>query len=164
MALNDTDQARLVTVGEILRYRLVIQIPEGTSNDLIIADQLTTGIVPIFDATMEITALNFSAGNFDSLDFGAALEAANGATVDLHDGADFVFTTGNGYPFDLVDYDSGTNLLTFNLGDIVNLDLNDADAEFIQIDFNVLVTNTAGVDMGDILANTFSVQNNGGIP
>jgi len=159
---NDSDQARLVTVGEILRYRLVIQIPEGTSNDLIIEDQLTTGILPIFDATMEMTALNFSAGNFDSLDFSTALEAANGATVDLHNGTDFVFTTGNGYSFDLVDYDSGTNLLTFNLGDIVNLDLNDADAEFIQIDFNVLVTNTAGVEMGDILSNTFRVQNNGG--
>jgi LPXTG-site transpeptidase (sortase) family protein len=159
---NDSDQVRLVTVGEILRYRLVIQIPEGTSNDLIIEDQLTTGILPIFDATMEMTALNFSAGNFDSLDFSTALEAANGATVDLHNGTDFVFTTGNGYSFDLVDYDSGTNLLTFNLGDIVNLDLNDADAEFIQIDFNVLVTNTAGVEMGDILANTFRVQNNGG--
>lgn len=151
---------RPVVVGEILRYRLAVQLPEGTSNDFIITDQLAANIQPFLDDTMRVTAVNFSAGNFDSLDFGVALEAASGSPVSLYDaGGTPQFTA----PFNLVTL-SGGNLLTFNLGDLRNLDLNDADAEYIYIEFNVLVTNDSNNTLGDIFANDFDVTINGGSP
>ncbi|MCG2785105.1 MAG: isopeptide-forming domain-containing fimbrial protein [Anaerolineae bacterium] len=155
-----------VAIGEILRYRLAVAVPEGTSNDFIISDQLSVNagtalVTPILDNTMQITAVNFDAGHFDSADFGAALEAANGSPVDLYNaGGAAQFTL----PFDLVTLSAG-NLLTFNLGDIVNLDTNpDADVEYIYIEFNVLVANVTDNTLGDILANDFDVTINSGAP
>ena len=146
---------RPVAIGEIMRYRLVVQVPEGSNTDLTLTDQLSTGVTSIFDTTTEISTLNFGAGNFGSLDFGAALEAANGVTVDLYNaGGAPQFTA----PFNLVTL-NGSNLLTFNLGDIVNND-NDANAEYIIIDFNVLVDNEGGIDNGDVFANNFGVSVN----
>ena len=144
-----------VAIGEVVRYRLAITVPEGTSPNMRITDQLSAGIEPIFDATTEISTVNFAAGTLTSSTFGAALEAANSGVVDLHDGTNFVFTTPT-YPINLVDYNSTTNLLTFNLGTIINND-SDADLEQILIEFNVVVRNTSVTNLGDIIANQFRV-------
>ncbi|HRF99206.1 MAG TPA: isopeptide-forming domain-containing fimbrial protein, partial [Aggregatilineales bacterium] len=140
------------TIGEIVRYQLTITVPEATHNDLLLIDQLPTGLELIADSTLEITTANFGAGNFNSIDFGAGLNAANGGIVDLHNGTIYLFTS----PFNLVDYNTGTNLLTFNLGDIVNSDA-DADIETITISFNAVVRNTAVTNIGNTIPNDFDV-------
>ncbi|PJB68345.1 MAG: hypothetical protein CO094_01350, partial [Anaerolineae bacterium CG_4_9_14_3_um_filter_57_17] len=150
---------RPLAIGEVLRYRLAVTIPEGTNPALTLSDQLALGVIePIFDATTEISTLNFGTG-FTSATFGAGLESAATGTVDLHDGTNFTFTTPT-YAFDLVNYNPATGLLTFNLGDIVNHD-SDAEAETIYIDFNVVVLNSAGNNLGNVFANNFSATETG---
>ena len=142
-----------VAIGEIVRYRLATTLPEGQNDAVTILDQLSDGIVPVFDETMEITftydnALTFTEGAFAGVPSGTAL--------DLHDGADFTTAGASVVNYTGPGNDPGDNLLTFELGDITNND-NDGDAEQVIIDFNVIVTNENVTNIGDILANDYEV-------
>ncbi|GAB4479904.1 MAG: hypothetical protein OHK0031_00630 [Anaerolineales bacterium] len=143
---------RPLAIGEVLRYRLAVAIPEGSNPSLTLTDQLALGVIePIFDTTTQISTLNL--GSFTSSAYGAGLEAAASGPVALHDGSAFVFPG-------LVDYNPATGLLTFNLGDILNND-SDAEVEYLYIDFNVVVLNSAANNAGSVFANTFSAAETG---
>ncbi|NOK57928.1 MAG: hypothetical protein GFH27_549287n232 [Chloroflexi bacterium AL-W] len=60
-------------------------------------------------------------------------------------------------------YDSGTDTLEVNLGDITNND-NDADVEEVIILFDAVVANTSSNGLGDTWSNDFSVSLDGGTP
>ncbi len=140
-----------VAIGEIIRYQLAVTLPEGTSENVQLIDQLSAGIVILEDTQVTVEFVSDDA--MDATD-NPVLNAANSGPLALYDNS--------GVPLDgsLVDVTGSPQLVTFNLGDIVNND-NDGDAETVIVRFNVLVVNDAASDLGDILANDFDLAEGG---
>lgn len=145
-----------VAVGEIVRYRMVVQLPESTAPDLRITPALPPGLQYLNDGT---TTVGFvSDGGLSS---GGAL-GLSGAGLALNEGA-----FAGGTPASLNDvvtaaptvvlpagnilYTAGSgNDPVFRLGDVVNAD-SDADGEFIVMEFNALVTNESFNQSGRVI-------------
>ncbi|MEI8083541.1 MAG: hypothetical protein WCI74_17025, partial [Actinomycetes bacterium] len=182
----------LAVPGEIVRYRLVVELPESTSPDFMVQDNLPAGVRFINDSSVRVafvangvgiastaagtgnaavpfltgTGLNLS-GNGDTVSsFSLAVGSGNGLAIG--EGTSFDSTVSSS----LTDarpatdtYNDGTDPI-FRLGNLVNSD-DDADAEYIVIEFNALVTNdrNAGTDdstqqAGVTLDNTFQTHIN----
>ncbi len=171
-----------VTIGEIVRYRLVTMLPEGTSVNFQVRDALPVGMIFLNDNTAKaafvsngpgITSANvgtlpvpgitdpncFISGN--SAD--ATTPAIPAACPPL---ADFNIGSTNSITTNVDIYDTGTNP-RFKLGTLTNND-SDLDAEYVIVEFNALVdnTNTGSNDAGENRSNLFRVfingsQNNG---
>jgi fimbrial isopeptide formation D2 family protein/uncharacterized repeat protein (TIGR01451 family) len=154
--------------GEIIRYRLVMQLPEGTITDLHFRDNLPAGMRFLNDGTAKvafvannsgITSSTLSGsglivnGNQDNeLDFDLSVSSSLG--VFLPDAAISASSTAN------VDvYNSGTPVF-FKLGNIVNAD-DDADLEYIIVEFNALVMNVSTNQAGTDLSNRFEAFQDG---
>lgn len=154
-----------VTVGEVVRFQLRAQIPEGTALNTILVDNLPNGFTFLDDGTATVT---LTANNgFDSTNpVGATLVIGLGTgltgTIALGD-ANIGST--NSLTTDPDTYNSGTDIF-FKLGNLVNTD-SDADPEFITIQFNAIVNNDparsnnnntgGGNDAGDTNNNTFTL-------
>ncbi len=110
---DTSGEPRPVVVGEVLSYRLAISIPEGTSTDVVLDDQLSASIAPIFDDNTTVTFVQENLGDVTSSTAGLN-PATNGTPVPLYDAG------GSAQIGGVVNYNSGTNLLTFNLGTITN--------------------------------------------
>ena len=156
-----------VTIGEIIRYRLVAEIPEVTVDNLIIQDLLPTGLEFINDGTADVAFI--SDGGITSTPVGTlGVSVGAGAFVSGNE-TDLATTTPT---FALGDnnigstisvnsntdnYNSGSNVF-FKLGQIENAD-NDVDLEFVVIEFNALVLNFGGNNNNTLRTNSFRVQN-----
>lgn len=146
-----------VAIGEIVRYRLEIEFPENSTDDLQIVDQLPEGMTFLNDGTATIAFVANGAG-FAS---GGALGFATGPATNNGN------TAAAGIPLTVLadqnvsaaaesnndTYVDGGDVF-FRLGDLVNSD-DDPDSEFIVIEFNALVGNVAGNQAGDDLVNNF---------
>jgi large repetitive protein len=151
----------LVTIGEIIRYRLVVRIPESTSTNFQVRDLLPNGL----------TFLEPDAGNpsINPVNIGIVSDSGIGSTtidsVPAIPGACNTLDTTHvpptatvpaSLPCSLADfnigstlstttdpdiYNSGTNIY-FKLGNLINADSDD-DGEFVIIEFNVRVHNEA---------------------
>ncbi len=154
----------LVAPGEIVRFRLMVELPEGTSPDFMVQDSLPSGLRFINDNTARVAFVANGAGITSSAagSGNAAVPALTGAGLNLSGGSDTVssfslavgsgngLTIGEGTSFDATVASSATNASSdtyndgsdpyFRLGNLVNSD-NDADAENVVIEFNALVTN-----------------------
>ncbi len=129
-----TDGAiELLTVGEIVRYRLAITIPQGTAGNLVLTDVLPAG-------------LQYLAGS---------------ATIAYESDAAFTTTVPAGALADGSHVTVSGQTLTFNLGAVTNNDA-DAGTERIFVEFNALVLNSAANNAGDTKANQFTASVNGG--
>ena len=117
-----------VTIGEILRFRLEIVLPEGLSPDFEVRDHLPPGLSFLDDGTHSITI-----AADDPLLFGAGGSGQFEPEV-------------TGGPCG-----SGADLV-FELGTLLNVD-GDPDQEIITIEFNALVCNLPATGAGDILPN-----------
>jgi len=151
------DGVERVAIGEIVRYRLQTRIPESIMPDFRLVDALPTGLTFLNDGTATVAFVGNNAGITSSTLGAAPFIAGNEATVSAITPV-FVLPGGaiSGGPFS-----SGTDP-SFLLGTLSNLD-NDADQEFVVIEFNALVDNTIGGsnDAGDNRNNTFRVRING---
>ncbi|PTX97490.1 hypothetical protein DB346_21075 [Verrucomicrobia bacterium LW23] len=141
-----------VVIGEIVRYRLVWQIPEGTTYDLSFFDDLPSGLQFINDGTATlafvsngggITSTNVPSTHVSAFMTGNAVPML-GNTYSIP--STYIITTGS---------DGGT--ISFHMGDVVNSD-SDADAEYVVIEFNAIVTNISGNQSGVNRANNFQVR------
>ena len=157
---------RLV-IGEIVRYRLEVRLAEGTSNDLILRDNLPAGLIFLNDETTKVVFVATTGTNIDSQ------ETADSDALAIDDGAAFVngdeTTLAGITPIYVLPaqnisstlggnndiYSSGTDVY-FKLGDVYNSEL-DLNGEFAVIEFNALVANVSGNQNGTIRTNTFSV-------
>ena len=180
----------LAAPGEIVRYRLTAQIPEGTLPDFAISEILPPGLRFINDSSVRVafvangagiassgagsggaavpglsgTGLNLTGSGDDVSSFSLAVGGANGLTIG--EGTPFDANVSNSRTSDADTYTDGTDVW-FRLGTLVNSD-NDADAEYVVIEFNALVTNdrdaTAGngsaQQAGVGLSNTFQTRIN----
>ncbi|MCP3880977.1 MAG: isopeptide-forming domain-containing fimbrial protein [Sulfitobacter sp.] len=151
-----------VAVGEIVRYRLEAQLPQGTSKKLQISDLLPAGMMFVDDGTAMLALVSNIAPMASTDPAGDSLGLGLGAgafgTPPWVNGNDPAAVTptfvlpdvnvgdANSLAVDNDTYGSGTDPW-FKLGDIVNSD-SDADGEYVVIEFNALVMNIAGNDAG----------------
>ena len=147
-----------VTPGEVVRYRLVTQIAEGTLEDFVIRENLRGGLQFLNDDTARVLfvsnndAITSSAIN-DASAFGSDETAA--PTFAL---ADPLVSNSDSSNVDV--YVSGTDVF-FSLGDVVNRDSDSGD-EFVIIEFNAIVgAGGVATDAGDLIQNSFAAQAGG---
>lgn len=138
-----------VAIGEIVRYRLLTSLPEGTSPNFQIHDFLPVGMQFLNDNTAKVSLVS-GAGFTSSLIGANQTLLAPSPTSVLLDSAVSTSAT-----IDVDTYGDGTDVF-FKLGTLVNND-NDANAEFVVLEFNVLVLNTILNQAGVPLSNSYVV-------
>lgn len=163
--------AERLAIGEIVRYRLVTQMPEGSSRNFQLQDRLPNGLQFLDDNTAMVAFVGNGA-SLSSTDTGGSLNLqVSGAGLNVVGNAanlasispTFVLPDANVGATSSTDTDVDTNGdgtdVFFKLGDIVNAD-SDADAEFVVIEFNAFVLNSAAAsnDQNDVRQNDFQTR------
>ncbi|MVV48669.1 DUF4347 domain-containing protein [Pseudomonas sp. PB120] len=151
-----------VTIGEVIRYRVVVLVPEGNNPNYQVQITLANGLQFISpDALVNALRIGFISG-------GGLTSDANlivGGTLDINGNEnspealpitpDLLGLGPNGV-FDpsrltVVTNADGSQTITFNLGNVVNGGVPDTDLEGIVLEFNVRVTNQASNVSGALL-------------
>ncbi|MCS6879953.1 MAG: isopeptide-forming domain-containing fimbrial protein, partial [Chloroflexaceae bacterium] len=147
-----------VAIGEIVRYRLAVRVPEGRWDAAQIQDRMPDGLRFLNDNTARAALISNSAGLASDTLSGAGLAISGNAPATpsflLPDAAVSASATTNNDT-----YGSGTDVF-FNLGTLNNAD-NDPDDEYVVVEFNALVENVAGNTAGVQRANDFIVYRAG---
>jgi uncharacterized repeat protein (TIGR01451 family)/fimbrial isopeptide formation D2 family protein len=156
-----------VAIGEIVRYRLVGRVAEGTSGDLNWLDQIPPDIQFIDGSTVKVAFVS-DGDNISSTTLVPAAIGCNGGAnpnlsltgdesnlASLEPECPMPGAAISGGPFG-----SGTDV-TFSFGDITNAE-RDSDKEYIIVEFNALVVNDANANGGDQPQNRFRVRRDPG--
>ncbi|MEO1574365.1 MAG: hypothetical protein AAFU65_05325, partial [Pseudomonadota bacterium] len=149
--------ARPVSIGETIRYRIEVRLPEGNAPDFTITDQLPVGL-RFETTTARVAFLAEGAGITPT----PAIVCSNGGTLSFTGDENDLATTepecqiaATGGPFG-----SGTDPV-FDLGALMNDDM-DADQEFVILEFDAIVLDVTDNQQGVSLDNDFDVMINGG--
>ena len=149
-----------VTVGEIVRYRLALRIPEGQITDLSLRDSLPGGLSFLNDGTARAAFVS-NDGGLSASGFGP-ITNVNGNAASLGAVASTsVTTTIPGSAISGGPFGNGDDPI-FSFGTITNDD-RDGDDEFLLVEFNVLVRNQNQISTGNNRNNSFSAES-GGVP
>ena len=157
---SDSANPPRATVGEIVRYRLALRIPEGQITDLSLRDSLPNGLSFLDDGTARAAFVGNGAG-LSASGFGP-IANVNGNAAGVGAVASTAVTTPipgsaiSGGPFG-----NGTDPV-FSFGTITNSD-SDADDEFLLVEFNALVRNQGPINSGNNRNNSFTALS-GGVP
>lgn len=161
-----TVDAAAVVVGEIVRYRVKVQIPDfGTPTSIQFADLLPTGMQLVGDSSGRIA---FVTGPGDNLVSSSLFDPdpmnppqlylnGNETTVDS-------LTPEFPFPSNLLSFSTvnGRTQVTFDLGFVTNPATPGVnDSEFVIAEFNVLVTNVVGNQAGTIYINELTAIQSG---
>ncbi|MBP3959943.1 isopeptide-forming domain-containing fimbrial protein [Gemmata sp. G18] len=154
-----------VVVGEIVRYRVTVAIPEfGTPTSFQFVDLLPAGVQLLSDGS-GFVALVSDAG--DNLVASNLTDPAPLLPPDLYLTGDennvTTLTPEFPIPAGLISLAtvSGRTQVTFDLGMVGNPPDPSNDFEFVLVEFNALVTNSAGNQAGAVLVNEVSTLVNG---
>jgi uncharacterized repeat protein (TIGR01451 family)/fimbrial isopeptide formation D2 family protein len=161
-----SDQA---TVGEVVRYRMVVQVPEGGMTSFKIATALPDGLQFVNDGSVTLALVGDAAGTFTSSTLAdGALNLADGGTPSSFSDITGVLPVFR-LPSGAIQNLSGGALATgvqlsgadvcFVLGDLNVSDL-DGDKEFVVIEFNAIVANEAANQSHNNLAGGASTTTN----
>jgi LPXTG-site transpeptidase (sortase) family protein len=152
---------RLV-IGEIVRYRLQVQWPEGTALNAMLRDNLPAGLQFLNDNTAKVAFVCNGGPTCmsSSNPLIGSLPVVNGNETNVAS-----ITPSFVLPDDAVSSSATTNDDTYGSGtapyfkfsDLVNSD-NDSDQEFVVVEFNALVLNINTNQAGTTRGNTFSVM------
>jgi uncharacterized repeat protein (TIGR01451 family)/fimbrial isopeptide formation D2 family protein len=125
----------LVEIGEIVRYRVAVTIPEGVTPNVSIKDTLPAGLQYLNDNTTKVAFVTNDLGHarMTSSTLNSDPQVTGDATWALH--PTYVLPSGS---ISVVG-----NTPKFDLGDITNNDRDD-DKEEIVVEFNVLALNVTG--------------------
>lgn len=156
---NSTSGTPEVTIGEIVRYRLEVRLPEGSSSpNFQVTDALPAGMKFLDGGTTRVAFVSNGAGITHAGFFNT--------TFDIPGNAPPPSSTLNTLPAVSTvppgAITGGTACgapVMFNLGNVQNND-NDLDLEYVVIEFNALVCNEAGNTDPTTRSNTFSVSVN----
>jgi uncharacterized repeat protein (TIGR01451 family)/fimbrial isopeptide formation D2 family protein len=157
-------------IGEIVRYRLAVVVPEGQMTNFQLRDNLPTGLTYLNDGTARVALVSNGTGITSSpIGIVPAISSActvtgNSLTV-LPSPLPCVLQNGNvgstnSTSVDTDNYLSGTDPY-FKLGTLLNQD-NDNDTEYVVVEFNALVDNTLSGDndRGESRNNNFNLYIN----
>ncbi len=143
-----------VVIGEIVRYRAEVQIPEGSSPNFQIVDLLPTGLQFLDDGTAMVAFVANTSGA------GAGVESSTLGTGPQQVGDETTLSSITPtYVLPGTAISGGASSgddVTFSLGDLTNND-SDANQEFVVLEFNALVLNETGNQSGDTLTNQYEV-------
>jgi uncharacterized repeat protein (TIGR01451 family)/fimbrial isopeptide formation D2 family protein len=145
-----------VTIGEIVRYRLVVQWPESGAVAVQVTDALASGMKFLNDSTARIAFVANGVGIAHPFPY--YMSPAFNVTGNETTLAGLTLNSAQTIPASAITVGSNCgDDPTFDMGVIRNND-NDPDLEYIVIEFNALVCNVAGNQDGTTLSNTFSVS------
>ena len=111
--VNATNAVNEGVIGELVRYQVTINVPEGTTQNLVLVDTLDAGLT------------------FVALDSISASGPLSSSTVDLNDAATVTPAV------------SGSTV-QFALGNVINIDTDNAAAEAITLTYSVRIDNVMG--------------------
>jgi uncharacterized repeat protein (TIGR01451 family) len=147
---------RLLSVDEVIRYRIEVRLPEGSAPDFTINSLLPPGL-RYETGTARLAFLAEGAGIVAA----PAIICLNGGTLNATGDETNLASTepdceiaASGGPFA-----SGTDPV-FNLGDLMNDDM-DADQEYVILEFDARVVNEIGVQQGTDLDSLYQLSING---
>jgi large repetitive protein len=170
---------RLLAVGEVIRYRLVLQIPEGTTYDLQLRDRMTANggeLTYIDDGTARVRFVADT--GMTSSDYGAGAGLVSGITCPILTGTFNLAAAGDpgiiptsainctfadnnisNNEADDTDTYSGNTDVFFKVGTITNTDNEPLtpNNEYVIVEFNAIADNAGGAnsnDGGDTPTNT----------
>ena len=145
----------LLAIGEVVRYRVAVTIPEGQTSNASIVDNLPPGLTYISGTTRIAFVANQGGITSDVPGLAGAVLAGGGDGSWAGDPT-FVMPGAQitGGPFN-----DGTDPI-FNLGTLTNSD-SDLDTEVVVVEFNAVVGNVAGNTSSHPLTNTASIRKNG---
>ena len=141
-----------LAIGEIIRYHLVVVVPETTSaSNYILTDLLPPGLQFLNDNTTKLALVSNGGISSTPLTGPSLLVSGNQPTITPTFQLLSGITPGSACG-------SLPSLTSFNLGNLTNSD-NDFDQEFIVLEFNALVCNIASNvnPPPTVLANRFAV-------
>ena len=124
-----------VLVGEVVTFRVTIDVPAGELNQVTLLDNLPAGLAYI-PGTGRLARV-FDTGLNSSLDPGGINATPSGTFVSLTDGSDLTVSGGT---------------ISVALGDLINSD-NDANAEQYILELKAIVENIAANQAGTTLTN-----------
>ncbi len=147
---NDSSGAGGVNAapGEIIRYEVTIDIPQGNMSSLTLVDTLEAGLLFLDPAVNNVTVrLN-----------GFNPSGATYVAPDLPGNAHLAVQTLDPGRINVVG-----QIVTFDFGQLTNNEADAAVAESLTIAYNVIVSNDAGTNTfrGNVLSNSAQVQVNG---
>ncbi|NWF67574.1 MAG: DUF11 domain-containing protein, partial [Chloroflexi bacterium] len=166
----DSPAPAAVAVGEIARFRLYIRLSEGTfggASGIQLRDNLPTGFTFLDDGSARFAFLSSGAGitsttltcpnvtPYTQTDAALANIPSSSITCAFPDAA-----VSRSAAVDDDNYASGDDVF-FSLGSLTNADNDPAQPEFIVVEFNALVNNSATNNAGVSLDNTFRLRLNG---
>ncbi|MBK9711649.1 MAG: DUF11 domain-containing protein [Kouleothrix sp.] len=128
-----------VAIGEIVRYRLVIRLAEGSSPSLTLLDRLDPGLRFLNDGTAKVAFVSNGGGITSSTIAGAGLRisGSSGSVAPTFVLSDTMVSKSATLNDD--SYGDGDDVY-FKLGNLTNGD-SDADGEFVVVELNALVDN-----------------------
>lgn len=146
--------AQDVAVGEIVRFRLVMRVPEGNIDNLNITPNLPPGYELLGTGATWALVGNDPTGGFNVDGSPAANHVVGNSADNIENSLNSGNTPGaGGRPGTAISPMGGV----FVLGDIENLD-RDADGEYLILEFNAVVSNVAGNTAGTDLVTTVTVR------
>jgi fimbrial isopeptide formation D2 family protein/uncharacterized repeat protein (TIGR01451 family) len=159
---EDSTTGNNVAIGEVVRYRLVIDLPEGTTVNLQLLDNIVTNMAYLNDGSTRVAFICNSGpacASSSTPEIGANPVISGNTVVTPTFVLPAAAITNNDGGGTANPFPDGDNPL-FSLGTVTNND-NDSDAEYVVLEFNSLVRNTAGNNNGNTRGNTFTVNVNG---
>ena len=140
---------RLVSIGETIRYQLVVTLPEGTSNSTYLLDQVPTGL-QYLPGTANVALISNDG-------ITSSFTCSSGNTLNYT--GNILVTPTCGINATGSSFSSGTDV-GFLLGNLVNND-NDPDSEYIVLEFDALVIDNLINQQARKAYNRFRVRLNG---
>ncbi|MFA5704410.1 MAG: hypothetical protein WC982_12955 [Advenella sp.] len=132
---SDLDPSLVPAIGAHKHFQLEIRLPEGTTEDLVVRDNLAAGPLGFVLADNADFAVTYSFQGIASINGSAPSAAAMLA----------------------VPADGATGVVAWNIGEVVTQGENDlaanAIAPLIRIDYYARIHNAVGTDAGDVLQN-----------
>ncbi len=142
-----------LSIGEVVRYHLIVSLPDGTLPSTVLQDVLPAGLVFLNDGTATVSLVSLSGSAVTSSTLaGPGLGGTSSAAAPT-----FVLpgsAISSNLLSDVDAYGSGTDVY-FKLGNLTNTETNVPGGQYAVIEFNARVENIPANRLGTPLDNTF---------
>jgi uncharacterized repeat protein (TIGR01451 family) len=145
-----------LSVGETVRFRLVVALPDGTLNDVVLEEFLPRGLTFLNDGTAAVAFVSGSGNGLTS----TTLAGLGLGSTDMNVTPTFLLSdaqVSSALAGNEDAYRSGTDVF-FKLGNITNTEtaVGDPEREFVVLEFNARVGNEIANQNGRVMDNTFA--------
>ncbi len=143
-----------VAIGEIVRYRMLVDLPQSTTSNLQLLMNLTSGRLSYLnDGTATIAFVSS-----DGLSITSDATGLSGAGLAIQGDQSSINTITPTFVLPATDVTVNGSSISFNLGTVVNADLQPTKSEYVLVEFNAIVGNLASnVRTASAITETFQV-------